>query len=261
MPASVLNAKNYWRSVEFIRWFIFFSIAIIGTVGDLISKTLTYQIKELEIIPGILRFNFVLNKGIIWGIASQGSIFFLIIPALAIPLILLIFKYIHLFSGPVRIPDQSNENAPAGFNILITIAFGLIMAGAAGNLYDRFFYKGVRDFIDFYSINWPIFNLADIYISCGVALIIIDVFWNSRTVKTQPANQEIIPVKIEPITGTDSTAAGQTGPNPPEANIPEQNSPEKDGSAVLLKQTAADHNQKIIDAEKDQSTSKSSHDL
>lgn len=225
MPASVLNARNCWRNTELIRWLIFFSIAIIGTAGDLISKTLTYQIKELEIIPGILRFNFVLNKGIIWGIASQGSIFFVIIPALAIPLILLIFKYIHLFSGSAPAP-RSNEDEPAQFNILITIAFGLIMAGAVGNLYDRIFYKGVRDFIDFYCINWPIFNLADIYITFGVILIIIDVFRTSKTPKTPPVNQETNPLNSESAPVMNSADAKPAEPASPAASAPEPNGSE-----------------------------------
>jgi len=198
MPASVLTAKSFWRSDSFVRWFIFFSIALVGIISDLVSKSLTYQIEPIDIIPGIFRFSFVLNKGIIWGIASQGSILFLIIPSFAIPLILLIFKYIHVFSGH---PEDKSR-----FNLLITVAFGLIMAGAVGNLYDRIFFHGVRDFLDFYFINWPIFNLADVYISIGVALIIIDVF-------RKPIRTAIQLVELKPDT---SNAAGDNQAVSPE---------------------------------------------
>jgi signal peptidase II len=176
MPASVLSARKLWKNIEFVRWFLFLTVAIVGVAGDLISKSLTYEINSADLIPNILRFKFVINKGIIWGISSQGSVLFLIIPSLAIPLIVLIFKYIHIFSGDAK----RNRDTPAKLNLLITIAFGLILAGAVGNLFDRIFYKGVRDFIDFYFINWPIFNMADVYISSGVGLIIIDVFWTPR---------------------------------------------------------------------------------
>lgn len=47
----------------------------------------------------------------------------------------------------------------------------LILAGALGNLLDRFLFGFVRDFISFYS--WPIFNFADSYNVIGVFLIII----------------------------------------------------------------------------------------
>lgn len=193
MPASVLNARKLWRNIEFLRWFIFSAVSIIGIAGDLLTKYLTYEIRTVEVIPGILRFNFVINKGIIWGISSQGSILFLIIPAFAIPLIIVIFKYIHIFSGHSDHAEAGLEAThkppqPARLNLLITIAFGLIMAGAVGNLYDRVLYKGVRDFIDFYFINWPIFNLADVYITFGVILIIVDVFWKPRAIIIQPDN-------------------------------------------------------------------------
>ncbi len=51
----------------------------------------------------------------------------------------------------------------------------MIFAGAIGNLYDRIFYKGVPDFIDFHigEFHWFIFNVSDIFITIGVILMII----------------------------------------------------------------------------------------
>ena len=51
----------------------------------------------------------------------------------------------------------------------------MIFGGALGNLYDRIFYKGVPDFIDFHigNFHWFIFNVADIFISVGVISMII----------------------------------------------------------------------------------------
>ena len=51
----------------------------------------------------------------------------------------------------------------------------MIFSGALGNLYDRFFYKAVPDFIDFHigEFHWFIFNLADIFITIGVIFMII----------------------------------------------------------------------------------------
>ena len=55
------------------------------------------------------------------------------------------------------------------------ILFALIIGGAAGNLFDRFTYFAVADFIDFHieSYHWFTFNLADIFISIGIFLMII----------------------------------------------------------------------------------------
>ena len=51
----------------------------------------------------------------------------------------------------------------------------LIFSGALGNFYDRIFYQAVPDFIDFHinNFHWFIFNLADIFISVGVLLMIV----------------------------------------------------------------------------------------
>ena len=55
------------------------------------------------------------------------------------------------------------------------ILFGLIIGGAVGNLFDRFTYFAVPDFIDFHinSFHWFTFNVADIFISLGIILMIL----------------------------------------------------------------------------------------
>ena len=65
-------------------------------------------------------------------------------------------------------------------NIILSFAFILISAGALGNSLDRLLYGFVVDFIDFHYQNWhyPAFNVADIAISCGAVLLIIDMFVN-----------------------------------------------------------------------------------
>lgn len=56
-------------------------------------------------------------------------------------------------------------------------SLGLILAGAAGNLFDRVVFGSVTDFLDFYAgrHHWPAFNVADSAITCGAALL----FWNA----------------------------------------------------------------------------------
>jgi len=55
------------------------------------------------------------------------------------------------------------------------ILFSLILGGAIGNLYDRLTYYAVPDFIDFHinDFHWFTFNIADIFITLGIILIII----------------------------------------------------------------------------------------
>ena len=54
-------------------------------------------------------------------------------------------------------------------------ALSMIFGGAVGNLYDRIFYSAVPDFIDFHikEFHWFIFNVADIFITIGVIIMIL----------------------------------------------------------------------------------------
>lgn len=55
----------------------------------------------------------------------------------------------------------------------------LVLAGAAGNLYDRAMYGFVVDFLDVYVADWhwPAFNVADSCITLGAALLLLDAAW------------------------------------------------------------------------------------
>lgn len=69
--------------------------------------------------------------------------------------------------------------------VLLPIAFSLILGGAIGNLYDRLVYGYVIDFLDFYyqGYHWPAFNVADGAIFLGAAILIIDAFKNPEPIK------------------------------------------------------------------------------
>jgi len=52
-------------------------------------------------------------------------------------------------------------------------ALGLILGGTVGNLYDRIVFGGVRDFLYFYYIEWPVFNFADCCLVVGAGLLLV----------------------------------------------------------------------------------------
>ena len=68
----------------------------------------------------------------------------------------------------------------------LTVSLGFIMAGTLGNLYDRLGLHGlhdkgelvyaVRDFLYFYKIEWPVFNVADCCLVCGAFLLLAQAF-------------------------------------------------------------------------------------
>ena len=57
--------------------------------------------------------------------------------------------------------------------------FSLIIGGAIGNFYDRFFFNAVPDFIDFHigNFHWFTFNLADVFITFGIIAFFIKGFF------------------------------------------------------------------------------------
>ncbi|GAC14418.1 signal peptidase II [Aliiglaciecola lipolytica E3] len=66
--------------------------------------------------------------------------------------------------------------------IMLPVAFSLILGGALGNVYDRVVYGYVVDFLHVYyqQYEWPVFNIADSAICLGAFLLIIDMFKNKE---------------------------------------------------------------------------------
>ena len=54
------------------------------------------------------------------------------------------------------------------------LAYGFVIGGALGNVIDRIRHGAVTDFLDFYAgqLHWPAFNLADVFVVCGVGLLL-----------------------------------------------------------------------------------------
>ena len=135
-------------------------VAPLAFLGDRLSKTAILTLLEertsLEIAP-FLNFTLTFNQGISFGLFPRGG--------LLIPLVMLA-----VMGGLVvwlwRLPP---------FQKSLASGIGLVLGGAAGNLYDRIFYGGVVDFLDFhlYNFHWFVFNLADVFIFTGVAILVL----------------------------------------------------------------------------------------
>ena len=69
----------------------------------------------------------------------------------------------------------------------LCVALGLILGGTLGNLFDRIVFGGVRDFLYFYLIEWPVFNVADSGLVCGAVLLLALSFRAKPTVPAEPA--------------------------------------------------------------------------
>jgi signal peptidase II len=147
--------------------YLFIYVLVIFAI-DRISKILILKIflnnSSSEIyINSFFNFSLVWNSGIGFGILQlEANIFYLLI-SIIITAINLILIYWMLTSS----------------NYLESIFISIILGGALGNLFDRYYYSSVPDFIDLHyeSFHWFTFNIADIFITIGIiGLIIIDLF-------------------------------------------------------------------------------------
>ena len=125
---------------------------------DQVTKLLFYG-KELALLPGfvgILSAN-GLNTGMAWGMLAgkTGSVIILACFTV-ITLALLTWLMIRYRREMPRV---------------MQISIAMIAGGAAGNLIDRIALGGVRDFINFEFMEFPIFNVADIFVTCGGILL------------------------------------------------------------------------------------------
>lgn len=82
---------------------------------------------------------------------------------------------------------------------LLCLALGLILAGTLGNLYDRIVFGGVRDFLYFYLINWPVFNFADCCLVCGAGLLLVQAFLNHPTQVASQTRQEVTSAEMAEV--------------------------------------------------------------
>ena len=111
----------------------------------------------LIIIKDVLRLQYHENNGAVWGILS-GKVVYLTIFTF---LIMIFILYLYF-----KIPDDKKYNALKILTVFIT-------AGAIGNLIDRMYLGYVVDFIYFEIINFPLFNIADSYLTVSSILLLI----------------------------------------------------------------------------------------
>lgn len=123
--------------------------------------------ESVPVIPGLFSLTYIRNQGAAFGILAESSIrvpFLLTVSCVALLAILWFLK--------------TRDNSQR----LGNLGLALIFSGALGNLIDRIRLGEVIDFIDVYwrHHHWPAFNVADSAITVGVALLIFEMWLESR---------------------------------------------------------------------------------
>ena len=136
---------------------------VLGVALDQYTKALA--VKHLAdgpipLIEGVFELKYLENRGAAFGMLQNQQTFFLIVTI--ITLILMTILYI-------RMPHTKRF-------LPLRICLVSIVAGAIGNMIDRVTLKYVIDFFYFKLIDFPIFNVADIFATCASILLILLLF-------------------------------------------------------------------------------------
>lgn len=139
-------------------------LIILVTADQITKRMAVLHLKDqpaFNIIDGVLEFNYLENRGAAFGMLQNQKMFFVFVAIVFLSVIVYV-----LFKTP-------NEKKYIRLHILLV----MIAGGAIGNLIDRLRFDYVVDFIYFVLINFPIFNVADIFVTVATVVLIIQVLF------------------------------------------------------------------------------------
>lgn len=131
-------------------------IIMLDQMIKLLIKSKMTLTEEITIIPNFFSLYYVENTGAAFSILTNKTLLLVLI---AIACLVLLDCYI------TKLLKISK---------LEIISYGLVIGGIVGNLIDRLLYESVIDYLSFtiFNYNFPVFNLADIAITCGIFLLL-----------------------------------------------------------------------------------------
>ena len=145
----------------------YFSIILLIFLADRISKLWIISFFDsannpiIEVLP-FINLHLIWNKGIAFGLFSFSEKYNYNFLTLLIFIVIIVVFWMLLKSKGLE-----------------KYGFIFVFGGSLGNVYDRMFYSAVPDFIDIYykNFHWFIFNVADIFITLGVIVLILNEFF------------------------------------------------------------------------------------
>lgn len=141
------------KKVKFL--FVYFAIAIAVIAADQLTKMWLYG-KSYSVMGDFLWVESSFNTGAAFSFMSGALWFFIVVTILSSAVMIYLLC--------------SNK---WGLNLFNKISIAIILGGAIGNLIDRIALGGVRDFIYLKSINFAIFNVADMAVTIGGILLCV----------------------------------------------------------------------------------------
>lgn len=148
--------KKHIRSIIIILLCVAVLVSIDQITKYMVRTSLTDH--DISIIDGVFRLRYSRNTGAVWGLFKDFTTGLIIISSLILAGVIYILA---------KLPHDSKKHT------VMRVLCVFIMSGAIGNLIDRVFLSYVVDFLYFELIDFPIFNIADCYITCSVILLAI----------------------------------------------------------------------------------------
>ncbi|MBR3383580.1 MAG: signal peptidase II [Clostridia bacterium] len=137
---------------------VYLVIALAAAGSDQLTKALIFG-HDSGFIPGFICFRSTENRGMVWGLMNGVNWF---VPAVSVVTLAVVGLIIFLIVKYRKVMHP-----------LIGAALACVVGGAIGNLIDRVFLGFVRDFICTEFISFPVFNVADAFITCGAILLAV----------------------------------------------------------------------------------------
>ena len=154
MTSNKNNSKAISMVINCI-WIIL--LIVLDQITKLFAIAHLKNIDYISLIRGVFELRYLENRGAAFGMMQNMKVIFVIIA-----LLMLMFVIFAL----LKLPDNKRY-------LPLRIIMILIGAGAVGNLIDRLFRGFVVDFFYFSLIDFPIFNVADIYVSVSCILLVV----------------------------------------------------------------------------------------
>ena len=132
-------------------------LVALDQITKFIVRTSFALYESHPLIKNVFHLTYIQNTGIAWGMFKNGRTIFLILTVL----VLLVCACFY-----AKIP-QNKRFTP------IRVCLVFLVSGAIGNMIDRISLRYVVDFFDFRLINFPIFNVADIYVTVSMIVLIL----------------------------------------------------------------------------------------
>ncbi len=138
-----------------IYFLIGFAIVIADFLTKILAKNHLQQIGSIPLIQDVFHLTYVENRGAAFGMMQGQTLFFVLVAVVFVAAVIWVLRKYR------------------GKSPLLKLGISFMTAGALGNTIDRIRQGFVVDFFDFTLIDFPVFNVADIFVCVGAGLLAI----------------------------------------------------------------------------------------